>query len=252
MPFGFDAGIVAVLAAALLVAAFIRGYTGFGFSAIFLACATLFTNPLPLVPVVFACEIAMTALQAKGIARHIDWRRALTLLAGAAVALPVSVSVMLAVGAETARLVTSALIGVLALVLLSGRSLQTKLQTRGNLAVGVVAGLLNTAGVGGLTVAASLAAQPIAAPVFRATMIVFLTGMYLMTLPWLWRGGLIMADTGLTIALALPLLALGVWLGGRRFLSTSPDDFRKLAILLLLTLSVIGLLRAAASLFLAL
>ena len=105
----FDLGLeqVAALTIALVGAAYVRGYSGFGFSAIFIASAALITNPLPLIPVVFACEIIMTAFQARGIRAHVNWRRVMALLAGAAIALPFSVSAMLAFGADTARLAAS-------------------------------------------------------------------------------------------------------------------------------------------------
>ena len=41
----------------------------------------------------------------------------------------------------------------------------------------------------------------------------------------------------------LPLV-VGVALGNHRFVRTSPDSFRRFALLLLMTLSIIGLLRA--------
>ena len=46
------------------------------------------TKPLPLIPVVFSCELLMTILRARGIRGHIDWPRALALLGGSALALP--------------------------------------------------------------------------------------------------------------------------------------------------------------------
>lgn len=188
----------------------------------------------------------MTAFQARGIRAHVDWARALALLAGAAVALPLSIGVMLSIGVANARLAISGVVGVMALVLLSGWTLQRTIATPGNLAVGIAAGLANGAGVGGLPVAASMAAQPIPAPVFRATMIVFLTGVDIISLPLLWRGGLVSTDTLIGLALAFPILAIGVFLGGRQFLSTSPSTFRRFAVMLLLTLSALGLIRALA------
>lgn len=76
-------------------------------------------------------------------------------------------------------------------------------------------------------------------------MIVYLTGLDLITLPLLWWGGLVTWDTVWAAALALPLLGLGVWLGGRQFLVASPATFRRFAVVLLLVLSGLGLLRAA-------
>ncbi len=244
MPFDLGPGTTAALAIALLGAAFVRGYSGFGFSAIFIAFAALLTNPLPLIPVVFSCEMLMTVFQARGIRGHVDWRRVIALLAGAAVVLPASVWFILSLGEGTVRLAVSLIVLVMSLVLLSGWTLQRTIRSPGHIGVGMVSGLCNSAGVGGLPVAAFMAAQPMEAARFRATMIVYLTGLDLITMPLLWAGGLVTWETALGVGLAFPLLGLGVWLGGRQFLAASPSTFRRFAVMLLLTLSVLGLLRA--------
>lgn len=243
MPFDLGFAQTVALGIALLVAAYVRGYSGFGFSAIFIAFAALITNPLPLIPVVFACEIIMTAFQARGIRNHIDWRRVGALLLGAAVALPFAISVIVSVGESMARFVVSAIILVMSLILLSGWTISRRIPLAGFTGVGVISGMCNAAGIGGLPVAAFLTAQPIAAPVFRATMIAYLTGLDLITLPLMWHSGLVTSDTALAAVMAFPLLGLGVWLGGRQFLSASPATFRKFAVMLLLTLSGLGLIR---------
>ncbi|KQB97029.1 sulfite transporter TauE/SafE [Loktanella sp. 1ANDIMAR09] len=244
LPFDLGPGTAAALAIALLGAAFVRGYSGFGFSAIFIAFAALVTNPLPLIPVVFACEILMTVFQARGIRGYVDWRRVLYMLCGAAIALPFSVTVMLSVGTDTARIVISAIILVMSLVLLSGWTLQRRIGALGHGGVGIISGACNSAGIGGLPVAAFMSAQPMQAATFRATMIVYLTGLDMITLPLLWAGGLVNWDTAIGLVMAFPLLGLGVWLGGRQFLSASPSTFRRFAVMLLMTLSLLGLLRA--------
>jgi uncharacterized protein len=244
LPFALETGTAILLGFALLGAAFVRGYSGFGFSAIFIAFAALLTNPLPLIPVVFACEIMMTAFQARGIRAHIDWRRVGWLIAGAAIALPFSVSVLLSVGEDTARITISTVILLMALLLLSGWSLQRRIGALGHGSVGVLSGMCNSAGIGGLPVAAFLSAQPMQAAGFRATMIVYLTALDLITLPLLWLGGLVTWDTAIAALMAFPILGLGVWLGGRRFLTASPAAFRQSAVMLLLLLSALGLIRA--------
>ena len=243
MLFDLGPGQTAALAIALLGAAFVRGYSGFGFSAIFIAFAALITNPLPLIPVVFACEMLMTVFQARGIRSHVDWRRVLWLLGGAAIVLPASVWFILSLGEGTVRLAVSLIVLVMSLVLLTGWTLPA-IRARGHVGVGMVSGLCNSAGIGGLPVAAFLTAQPLEAARFRATMIVYLTGLDLITMPLLWAGGLVTWQTALGVGLAFPLLGLGVWLGGRQFLAASPSTFRRFAVMLLLTLSVLGLLRA--------
>jgi uncharacterized membrane protein YfcA len=183
LPFDLSLDQGAFLAAALFVAAFIRGYSGFGFSAIFIILSALTTNPLPLIPVVFSCEIAMTAFQARGIRPHIDWRRARNLLIGAAIATIPSIALMSRLDEQQARFAISLLILVLSLILLSGWQVRRPIGAKGHIGAGLFAGIANSAGVGGLPIAAFMTAQAIAPAVFRATMIVFLTGIDMMALP---------------------------------------------------------------------
>ena len=186
----------------------------------------------------------MTVFQARGIRGHIDWRRVFALLGGAAIALPFSVSFILSVGTETARLAVSVIVLIMSLILLTGWTIQRRIAVPGHVGVGVVSGICNSAGVGGLPVAAFMTAQPMAAATFRATMIVYLTGLDFITMPFLWHGGLVTWETLQGLALAFPILGLGIWLGSRRFSTTSPDGFRRFAIFLLLTLAILGLVRA--------
>ena len=224
--FGLSLGQAGILGVALFGAAVIRGYSGFGFSAIFIACAALVTNPLPLIPVVFACEIAMTAVQARDIRPHIDWSRVKTLLAGAAVTIIPAVAVITRLGETEARLAVSVLILAVSLLLLSGWRLHRRIKWKGHVAVGMISGVANGAGVGGLPTAAFLSAQPMPPAIFRATMIVFLTGIDLMTLPVMAGHGLVGQDTLWASLLAFPVLLAGIWTGSRLFGFTTPARFR--------------------------
>jgi uncharacterized protein len=244
IPLGLDLGPAVALGAAFFIAAFIRGYSGFGFSALVVAFSGLITNPVLLVPVVMLCEIAMTAGQLRGISGLIDWRRIWPMLAGAAVAMPVSVTLLARVGADPAQLAISLLILIMSFILLAGWTLRKPINLLGHAGVGVASGIANGAAVGGLPVAAFMAAQPIAAPVFRATMVAYLTAIDLVALPVLWANGMVTGDTVKVFALAAPLLALGLWLGGRHFLAASPQSFRRMAIVLLMILSGLGLLHS--------
>ncbi len=244
LPFGLNAGQSSFLAAALFVAAFIRGYSGFGFSAIFIILAALVTNPLPLIPVVFCCEIAMTAFQARGILPHVDWRRTVMLLGGAAIATVPAVAVMSRLGEDQARLAISSLVLLLSLILLSGWQLRRPVGSAGNLGIGVISGMANSAGVGGLPTAAFLSAQPIAPARFRATMIVFLTGIDMMALPVMAANGLTGPDTLTGIILAFPILGAGVWAGSHLFAKAGQANFRRGVVVLLTLLAALNILRA--------
>ena len=136
---------------------------------------------------------------------------------------------MARIGTDTARLAISALILVLSLILLAGWTLKRPIGAPGHAGVGVVSGLANGAAVGGLPVAAFMAAQPIPAAVFRATMVAYLTAIDLIALPLMWHQGLVTADTALDLRIGRAVAAgLGIVLGSRHFLATTPQDFRRI------------------------
>lgn len=246
LPFDLTLGQGSFLAVALFAAAFIRGYSGFGFSAIFILLASLTTNPILLIPVVFSCEILMTAFQAHDIRPHIDWKRALTLLGGSAIAIVPAVYIMARLDVDQARVSISALILVLSLILLSGWQVKRPIGATGHGGIGVLAGIANSAGVGGLPVATFLSAQPIPPAVFRATMIVFLTGIDLITLPIMAANGLVSIDTFYGVIFAFPILGLGIWVGSRHFANASNDGFRRFVVLLLTTFSLLNIVKVVA------
>ncbi len=244
IPYDLGPGALAWLAGATLLAAFVRGYSGFGFSAILVAASSLVTNPLNFVAVVVILETLMSVQAAKGAGPDVDWRRVWLLLAGAAVGLPLGLWVLTGISEDTARAVVSGYVLLMCAVLLMGWRLAAEVRGAGNLAAGLVSGLANAPGMGGLPVAAFFAAQPMQASVFRATLIAYFPLLDLYSAPLYWWAGLVTWDTLWAALLALPLTLFGNWLGGRHFFGTDPQEFRRFAVLLLAALAALGLVKA--------
>ncbi len=242
----YDLGLWAVLwmAAATLVAGFVRGYSGFGFSALLIAAASLVTNPLNFVAVVVILETVMSLQAAKGARQDVDWRRVGWLMAGAMLGLPLGLWILTGVSEDTARAVVSGYVLLMCAVLLAGWRLRGEVSGAGNGVAGLVSGLANAPGMGGLPVAAFFAAQPMPATVFRATLIAYFPLLDLYSAPLYWLAGLVSWDTLWTALILLPITLLGNWLGGRHFFGTDPQDFRRFAIVLLAGLAVLGLGKA--------
>jgi uncharacterized protein len=246
MTLPFDIGTLGAvwMVAAILVAAFVRGYSGFGYSAMVIAASSLVTNPLNFVAVVVIAE-AMMSLQAwKGVGPDVDWRRVRWLLLGAVVGLPLGLWALTAISEDAARALVSGYVLVMCLVLLAGWRLAQEVGAKGTLAAGLVSGLANAPGMGGLPVAAFFAAQPMSATVFRATLVAYFPILDLYSAPLYFWHGLVTWDTLWASLWALPLTFLGNWLGGRHFFNTDPQDFRRFAILLLAGLAALGLIKA--------
>lgn len=244
MPFDLGLGGTAWLAAVIFAAAFIRGYSGFGYSAIVVAGSALVTNPLNLVAVVMLMECAMSLQSGRAAGPDVDWRRVWLLLAGAAVGLPLGLWALTAISDAAAKAVISGYVLLMCGVLLVGWRYQAEVRGRGNLAVGLASGLANAPGMGGLPVAAFFAAQPMPPAVFRATLIAYFPLLDLYSAPLYWFAGLVTMDTLWAGLIALPLTGIGNWLGGRHFFGTDPQDFRRFAIILLAGLAALGLGKA--------
>ncbi len=243
-PFDLGPFAIAWLAVAFPVAAFIRGYTGFGLGALIVTAGAVVMNPLPLVAVAIFSDLAMTAQIWRSLRRDIDWRMVFILFAGAAPALPLGLWALTALPEDMARAVVAGFVMLMALALVMGWTLRRPAGKGLTLGTGVFSGLVNGAGVGGLPVVVLLSAEGSAPRRFRATLLAYFIFLGLWTLPVLWWSGLITRDTVLITALALPLFLLGNWLGSRRFMATDPKDFRRLVNLLLLVLAALGVVRA--------
>ncbi|NBT30639.1 MAG: sulfite exporter TauE/SafE family protein, partial [Rhodobacteraceae bacterium] len=90
------------MALGLFTAAYVRGYSGFGFAALVVSSASLVTNPLHFVPVVILADFLLTGMQARQIWGHIDWTRAGMLFLGCLIGVPLGVSAITAVGIDVA------------------------------------------------------------------------------------------------------------------------------------------------------
>lgn len=246
MSLPFDLGLAGAvwIAVAVVGAAFVRGFSGFGFSALIIASAGLVANPLNFVAVVVILESAMSLQAWKGVGKDVDWRRVGWLMAGAAPGLPLGLWALTGISEDAARAAISAYVLVMCGVLLAGWRMRAAVGAPGTLATGVASGLANAPGMGGLPVAAFFAAQPMSAPVFRATLVAYFPLLDLYSAPLYWWHGLVTWDTLSASLWLLPLCFLGNWLGSRHFFNTDPQDFRRFAIGLLALLAALGLGRA--------
>ncbi len=245
LPFDLTPMAALFMGAVFLVASLVRGYSGFGYSAMVVTASALVTNPLNFVAVVVALETAMSLQALRGIGRDIDWRRVGLLTGGAVVGLPLGLWVLTGLSENAVRAVIASVVLLMCAILLTGWRLPREMRGTGvNFGFGMLSGLANAPGMGGMPLIPFFAAQPMAPAVFRATLIAYFPILDLYSAPLYWAAGLVSWDTLWASALAMPITLLGNWLGGRHFFSTDPQNFRRFAIALLAALALAGLLKA--------
>ena len=86
--------------------------------------------------------------------------------------------------------------------------------------------------------------QAAAAAPKRAAIIAYFFLLDLTGLAFLGHQGLVSFDIFQMAILSLPVLLIGMYLGQRHFLGASPEGFRRVTLILLITLSALGIIRA--------
>ena len=242
--FGLTAGPLTVSLVVVFLAGFVRGYSGFGFSALCVASLSLVLPPAQVVPVILMLEVAASLAMLPQVRRDVDWRALAWLSLGAIAGTPFGVLFLAELPADAARIAISLLVLTACGLLLLGYRFRRTPGPKGSLATGLVSGLVNGVGaVGGLPVVIFLLAGAAGAAATRALLVAYLllTNVYATGLTL--NQGLMTWELLGRWVLALPALFLGTALGHRHFLKAQPESFQRFTLSLLIVLALLGLLR---------
>jgi hypothetical protein len=235
----------------VFAAGIVRGFAGFGFSALCVAGLSLYLSPAQVVPPVFALEVLASLSLLRGAWKHVDWHWLGWLVAGNALCIPLGVALLAYVDETPLRLLIGVLLLLAAALLRIGWRLALQ-PTRGvRLLTGLVSGLVNgVAAIGGIAVAVLLSSTALVPAAMRATMILMFLFTDLYALAW---AALLPSNAGedllgprtLQVALWLtpPMLA-GIWVGQRAFVGVSAEAFRRQVLNLLMLIAALSVLRA--------
>ncbi len=250
--------LLALAAAVVFGAGIVRGFAGFGFSALCVAGLSLAMPPAQVVPPIFVLEVLASLSLLRGALAHADWRWLSWLLAGNALFIPVGVALLAWLPETPLRLLIGALLLAAAVASRFGFAMALA-PTRGvRFGAGVVSGLFNgVAAIGGTALAVLLSTSGMAPAVMRATMIVLFlfTDLYALAVAAVMPGGGVEGGTeggsallgAQTLRWALflaPAMLVGIWVGQRSFAGVSPERFRRIVLDLLILIALLGVARA--------
>lgn len=238
-----------VLWLVILGSAFAQAVSGFGFS--------LLAIPL-LIPVIGAKQAIITATVLSGVLtlgsslgerRYVQWRPVLTLSGAAMCGIPIGVLILVIADPELLTLAVGVLV-VVATLLLSRRPSERQ-RGPGMLAgAGVVSGvLLSSTGMNGPPVVMAFQSTPEPPRKFRASLQASFLIQDALAIAGFAIVGQLDGATLLLSSTAVPLLAVGWWLGNLVFAHVSTRLFRKIVLAMLLTSGVLAIVEAAASLW---
>lgn len=238
------AGEATFAALVLAVAAYIRGYSGFGFSAVLVAGMAFIVEPVAAVPLAIAFEVVASVVQGGSIRHEIRWRDFWILLAAAIVGNPVGVLILTTVDGDVLRAVTFVTLLTLSTALLVKRTARIAPTTALIFGVGTIAGVVNGAtAMSGLVLVLAMSFISISPAEMRATLVAYFFASDLVVLVALLVRGDLNDELFWRVMLGLPLLATGIYVGSKAFRKASAESFRRVTLGLLVGISVVGLVR---------
>jgi uncharacterized membrane protein YfcA len=236
-----------------LMAGVVRGFAGFGFSALAVAGLALFVAPAAVVPAALVLEVIASLAVWKSAVRDLDRDWLMPLIAGNAICIPFGVYLLAHLDPVVLRLTLglALLMTALGLRWRGAHPIHTTRNIQG--ATGALSGFLNgLAASGGVAAALMMAACHVPPRALRGTIVMFLIFGASYTLLWVAlfsKGGdsgvdLISTDTLHWILVLTPGLLVGMWLGNKAFVRANPARFRQLVLDLLTLISGLSVARA--------
>lgn len=230
---------------AVLVAAVIRGYAGFGLSALVVSSTALVLPPVKVVPTALLLEVAASIHMLPLVWKDIHWRTLGWLSLGMVFATPLGVHLLASLPAAPMRIVVSLLVLTATLLIWRGYRYRGSTIAAVKVGTGTVSGLMNgAAALGGLPVVIYFLSTVVGAAIIRATVVAYLVGTGLFATAIAGTRDLLTGEVFALTGVCLIPLFMGVALGNHHFVRAQPESFRRFALLLLVVLSVLGLIRA--------
>ena len=228
----------------VFVASIIRGFNGFGFSAICISGFSFIIPAIKIVPIILILEVIISIFMIPYIWNKIDWNFVFKLLIGIAIGSPIGLYLLKYLSPETTHLYVSLIIIFFSILLMKGYENKKINNNRSKIFTGIISGTLNgLTTLGGMPVALFLLVTSIQPAVIRGSLaaLFFLTDVYAFILSYF--GGIVdMTTVYRTLPLILVLPA-GVFIGNKFFIKSKEKFYRKVVFYFLIIISIFGILR---------
>jgi uncharacterized protein len=228
----------------VLIASIIRGFNGFGFSAICISGFSFILPAIEIVPIILALEVAISIFMVPYIWNKIDWGFVFKILLGIIIGSPIGLYLLKYLNPQTTHLSVCLLIIFFSILLMKGFSNQKINNNYGKFFTGIVSGTLNgLTTLGGMPVALFLLITSIQPAVIRGSLaaLFFLTDIYAFLLSFF--SGIVDMTTIYRVIPLIIILPLGVFIGNKFFVKSKEETYRKVVFYFLIIISITGIIR---------
>jgi len=234
----------------VFIGSIIRGFNGFGFSAICISGFSFILPAIEIVPVILALEVIISIFMVPYIWSKIDWRFVFKIILGIIVGSPIGLYLLKHLNPETTHLSVCLLIIFFSILLMKGYSNKKINNNYGKFFTGIVSGTLNgLTTLGGMPVALFLLTTNIQPAIIRGSLaaLFFLTDIYAFTLSFF--AGIVDMTTIYRVIPLIIILPLGVFIGNKFFVKSKEVTYRKVVFYFLIIISIFGIFRIITNIY---
>jgi uncharacterized membrane protein YfcA len=228
----------------VFIASIIRGFNGFGFSAICISGFSFILPAIEIIPIILALEVIISIFMVPYVWNKIDWNFVFKLLIGITVGSPIGLYLLKYLSSDVTHLTVSLLIIFFSFLLMKGYENKKINNSYVKIFTGIISGTLNgLTTLGGMPVALFLLITSIQPAVIRGSLaaLFFLTDIYAFVLSSL--AGIIDITTIYRIIPLITILPIGVYIGDKFFVKSKEETYRKAVFYFLIFISILGIFR---------
>ena len=228
----------------VFIASIIRGFNGFGFSAICISGFSFILPAIEIVPIILILEVLISIFMVPYVWNKIDWNFVFKLLIGITIGSPIGLYLLKYLSPDVTHLAVCLLIIFFSLILMRGYENQKINNNYVKMFTGIISGILNgLTTLGGMPVALFLLATSIQPAIIRGSLaaLFFLTDIYAFILSFF--AGIVDLTTIYRTVLLIIILPIGVYIGNKFFVKSKEETYRKVVFYFLIFISIFGLFR---------
>jgi len=240
----FDLNNFIIFALIIFVASIVRGFNGFGFSAISVSGLSFILPAIEIVPIILLLEVFISIFMIPYIWNKIDWKFVVQILIGITIGSPIGLYLLKYLSPQITHLIICLVVIFFSLLLMRGYTNLKINNLISKVATGTISGIVNGfSTLGGLPVALFLLVTSIQPAIIRGSLaaLFFLTDIYAFILSFF--GGIIDMTTIFRVFSIIIVLPLGVYIGDNFFIKVKEATYRKVVFYFLILISTIGILR---------
>lgn len=235
----------------ILIAAIIRGFSGFGFALVAVPLLSMIMPPLSFVPLIFGMQVIAVLPGLKQTLQDVQWNQVVPLVPGGFLGTWGGLLILYRINPEIIGIIIAIAVVFVAVFLLRGLRLSRQFSKFEITIIGILAGFLNGA--------ASLPGPPVILAqlvtrntntMVRSNLIIFFTILSLLGIASIISSGKLNETHLYLMATSAPFLILGTWLGERLFHNpVLLPYYRRISTYLLLFIGFIKFIETALKIF---